>query len=172
MSTDTVRHFLDLIDIPKPVLASLIEKSRAMKAARARGEASAPLAGKTLAMIFDKPSTRTRVSFDVAMRQLGGEAIVLTAQEMLRGGAMPSREKIREQISGNYCRCTGYHAIVDAIEAVAQGRGKRGAPTGQQPLVPAKAGTQLFRALDRQQDRANWNSNARSFPASTLDSIF
>jgi len=85
MSGDSVRHFLDLVDIPKPVLAGLIEKSRAMKAARARGETSAPLAGKTLAMIFDKPSTRTRVSFDVAMRQLGGEAIMLTAQEMQLG---------------------------------------------------------------------------------------
>ena len=45
----------------------------------------------------------------------------------LRGGGVPSREKIREQISGNYCRCTGYHAIVDAIESVAAARagGKR-----------------------------------------------
>ena len=48
--------------------------------------------------------------------------MLLTAQELLRGGAVPSREKIREQISGNYCRCTGYHAIVDAIESVAQAR--------------------------------------------------
>jgi aerobic carbon-monoxide dehydrogenase small subunit len=48
--------------------------------------------------------------------------MLLTAQELLRNGGVPSREKIREQISGNYCRCTGYHAIVDAIEAVAQAR--------------------------------------------------
>ena len=48
--------------------------------------------------------------------------MLLTAQELLAGGGVPSREKIREQISGNYCRCTGYHAIVDAIEAVAQER--------------------------------------------------
>ena len=53
--------------------------------------------------------------------------MLLTAQELLRGGGVPSREKIREHISGNYCRCTGYHAIVDAIEAVAQQRtDKRG----------------------------------------------
>jgi ornithine carbamoyltransferase len=45
----------------------------------------APLKGKTLAMIFDRPSTRTRVSFDVAMRQLGGESITLTGQEMQLG---------------------------------------------------------------------------------------
>ena len=53
--------------------------------------------------------------------------MLLTAQELLRNGGVPSREKIREQISGNYCRCTGYHAIVDAIEAVAHTRagGKR-----------------------------------------------
>jgi carbon-monoxide dehydrogenase small subunit len=53
--------------------------------------------------------------------------MLLTAQELLANGGVPSREKIREQISGNYCRCTGYHAIVDAIEAVAQARagGKR-----------------------------------------------
>jgi carbon-monoxide dehydrogenase small subunit len=48
--------------------------------------------------------------------------MLLTAQELLRNGKVPNREKIREQISGNYCRCTGYHAIVDAIEAVAQAR--------------------------------------------------
>jgi len=49
--------------------------------------------------------------------------MLLTAQELLRGGGgVPSRETIREQISGNYCRCTGYQAIVDAIEAVAQQR--------------------------------------------------
>ncbi len=53
--------------------------------------------------------------------------MLLTAQELLASGGVPSREKIREHISGNYCRCTGYHAIVDAIESVAQARagGKR-----------------------------------------------
>ena len=49
--------------------------------------------------------------------------MLLTAQELLRGGSVPSRDKIREHISGNYCRCTGYQAIVDAIEAVAKARG-------------------------------------------------
>jgi aerobic carbon-monoxide dehydrogenase small subunit len=51
--------------------------------------------------------------------------MLLTAQELLTQGAAPDRERIREQISGNYCRCTGYHAIVDAIEAVAQARGAK-----------------------------------------------
>jgi carbon-monoxide dehydrogenase small subunit len=49
--------------------------------------------------------------------------MLLTAQELLSNGGVPSREVIREYISGNYCRCTGYQAIVDAIESVAQARG-------------------------------------------------
>jgi carbon-monoxide dehydrogenase small subunit len=48
--------------------------------------------------------------------------MLLTAQELLANGNTPSREEIREHISGNYCRCTGYHAIVDAVESVAQAR--------------------------------------------------
>jgi ornithine carbamoyltransferase len=85
MTGNGVRHFVDLADIPKPTLKGLIENSRAMKAEQKKGKIIAPLAGKTLAMIFDKPSTRTRVSFDVGMRQLGGEAILLTALEMQLG---------------------------------------------------------------------------------------
>ena len=87
MSVNGLRHFLDLTDIPSGDLRGMIKSSRAMKAkwARDRATAGRPLAGKTLAMIFDKPSTRTRVSFDVAMRQLGGDAILLTGQEMQLG---------------------------------------------------------------------------------------
>jgi carbon-monoxide dehydrogenase small subunit len=48
--------------------------------------------------------------------------MLLTAQELLRRDGVPSREQIREHMSGNYCRCTGYQAIVDAVEAVAQAR--------------------------------------------------
>jgi ornithine carbamoyltransferase len=80
-----VRHFLDLTDIPAAELQRMIASSRAMKERLKNGHKDHPLAGKTLAMIFDKPSTRTRVSFDVAMRQLGGEAIMLTGQEMQLG---------------------------------------------------------------------------------------
>ena len=82
-----IRHFLDLIDVAPAELRAIIDASRAMKDARSRhsGSMHQPLAGRTLAMIFDKPSTRTRVSFDVAMRQLGGEAILLTGQEMQLG---------------------------------------------------------------------------------------
>ena len=61
----------------------MIAASRVMKERRAR--AAKPLEGRTLAMIFDKPSTRTRVSFDIAMRQLGGDVIVLTGHDMQLG---------------------------------------------------------------------------------------
>ena len=50
--------------------------------------------------------------------------ILATAQDLLKQGGVPDRATIREHLSGNYCRCTGYHAIVDAIESVAQARAK------------------------------------------------
>ena len=51
--------------------------------------------------------------------------MLISAQELLAHGAVPSRDTIREHISGNYCRCTGYQAIVDAIESVALTRAKK-----------------------------------------------
>ena len=52
--------------------------------------------------------------------------MLLAAQELLLRGGVPSREEIRVHLSGNYCRCTGYHAIVDAVEATAQARAGAG----------------------------------------------
>ena len=66
---------------------SILDAAMRIKAVRRKGESSPvqPLAGKVLAMIFDKPSTRTRVSFDLAMRELGGETMMLTGKEMQLG---------------------------------------------------------------------------------------
>lgn len=76
------RHFLDLAEIAADDLRDIVSLSGSMKARRAEVQSQAPLAGKTLAMIFERPSTRTRVSFEVAMRQLGGDVVVLRPEEM------------------------------------------------------------------------------------------
>ncbi|MCB1507956.1 MAG: ornithine carbamoyltransferase [Hyphomicrobiaceae bacterium] len=80
------RDFLDLTDHAREDLRAILDLSRDLKA-RGRGvkRGEGPLAGKVLAMVFDKPSTRTRVSFDVGMRELGGETLMLTGQEMQLG---------------------------------------------------------------------------------------
>jgi ornithine carbamoyltransferase len=77
------RHFLDLRDFDTPTLRQMLDIASGFK--RAGGVTSRPLAGKTLALIFEKPSTRTRVSFEVGMRQLGGDVIVLTGKETQLG---------------------------------------------------------------------------------------
>jgi ornithine carbamoyltransferase len=77
------RHFLDLRDHDTATLRQVLEIASGFKAAG--GVTSRPLVGKTLAMIFEKPSTRTRVSFEVAMRQLGGDVVVMTGAEMQLG---------------------------------------------------------------------------------------
>ncbi|WOJ90224.1 ornithine carbamoyltransferase [Methylocapsa polymorpha] len=81
------RHFLDLSEIPAADLRRILDVAAAIKAGRRKGQPATekPLAGKVLAMIFDKPSTRTRVSFDLAMRELGGDTIMLTGHEMQLG---------------------------------------------------------------------------------------
>ncbi|WP_374310445.1 ornithine carbamoyltransferase [Methylocella sp.] len=83
----SVRHFADLSEIPASELRRILDMAATMKAARRKGRRAAerPLEGRVLAMIFDKPSTRTRVSFDLAMRELGGETVMLTGKEMQLG---------------------------------------------------------------------------------------
>jgi len=86
-----VRHFLDIADFDAATLRAMLDDAARLKAARRSPDAPKPLAGKFLAMIFDKPSTRTRVSFDVGMRELGGETIVLSSGDMQIGrGETPS----------------------------------------------------------------------------------
>ena len=81
----SVRHFIDIAELPSAELRSIVEAAKTRKTAQKAGAADRPLQGKVLAMIFEKPSTRTRVSFDVGMRQLGGETLMLTGSEMQLG---------------------------------------------------------------------------------------
>jgi ornithine carbamoyltransferase len=78
------RHFLDLDRFDTEVLRHILSLGRAFKSGDSRFGAK-PLDGKILAMIFEKPSTRTRVSFEAGMRKLGGEVIVLTHQDTQLG---------------------------------------------------------------------------------------
>jgi ornithine carbamoyltransferase len=85
-----VRHFLNLSDAGADGIAAMLADALDRKAARAgwskgKPDADAPLAGHVLAMVFDKNSTRTRVSFDMAIRQLGGTSIVMDAGTMQLG---------------------------------------------------------------------------------------
>jgi len=86
-TADGPRHFLDLSAVATGELRAILDHAHERKAATIEGIADRPLAGRVLAMIFEKPSTRTRVSFDVGMRQLGGETILLSGREMQLGRA-------------------------------------------------------------------------------------
>ena len=82
--------FLDIDRLPAEALRAILDAARRMKGARAGRPRGAPdddpaLAGRIVALVFEKPSTRTRVSFDVGLRQMGGEALVLSGAEMQLG---------------------------------------------------------------------------------------
>jgi ornithine carbamoyltransferase len=71
------KDLLTILDLSKEEILALLGRARKLKSLQREGKLHLPLTGKTLAMIFDKPSTRTRVSFDVGMAQLGGTTIYL-----------------------------------------------------------------------------------------------
>ena len=112
-----IRHFLDLSEVDAADLRSILDRASAMKS----GEDDArPLAGKTLAMVFEKSSTRTRVSFEVAAHQLGGQAIVLSAREMQLGRGETVSDTAR--VLSRYCDAimirTGPHSkLLELAEA-------------------------------------------------------
>ena len=85
-----MNHFLDIHTTDPAHLRAIIDEARAMKTARAGRPKGAPddtqpLAGRMVALIFEKPSTRTRVSFDVGVRQMGGQTMVLSGNDMQLG---------------------------------------------------------------------------------------
>ena len=116
------RHFLDLNDAGADALAAMINDAMTRKAARidwpkGRADADAPLAGRVLAMIFEKNSTRTRVSFDMAMRQLGGSALVLDAgtTQLGRGETIADTARVLSRMVDAIMLRTDDHAKLEEL---------------------------------------------------------
>jgi len=93
--TDDLRHFLEIDDVSPDELHAILDRAEAYKQAEANGEDHADLAGQTLGMIFQKPSTRTRVSFETGMTQLGGHAVFLGEDDIQLGRGEPLKDTSR-----------------------------------------------------------------------------
>ncbi len=109
------RHLLRLTDLTPKEIDALLERSLALKKRLKRGLADHPLAGKSLGLIFDKPSTRTRVSFEVAARQLGGGSIYLDpgTTQLKRGEPISDSARVLSRYLDGIVIRTFEHAIVD-----------------------------------------------------------
>ena len=118
------RHFLNLEDAGGDAVAAMLNDAMSRKAARialpkGQSDADAPLAGRVLAMIFEKNSTRTRVSFDMAMRQLGGSAIVMESGSMQlgRGESIADTARVLSRMVDAIMIRTDDHAKIEGLAA-------------------------------------------------------
>src|SRR5438132_8326850 len=85
-----MRHFLDLLDLSSDEISHLFRETARLKAASAGGDRTPVLQGRVLGMVFEKPSLRTRASFQSAMAQLGGSSVFMTGRE----AGMGARERV------------------------------------------------------------------------------
>jgi len=118
----SMRHFLDLSDAGGDAIAAMINDAQDRKAARVgwpkgRPDADAPLAGHVLGMIFEKNSTRTRVSFDVAMRQLGGSVLILDSgtSQLGRGETIADTARVLSRMVDAIMIRTDDHAKAEEL---------------------------------------------------------
>lgn len=90
------KDLLTLADIPREKVAALIKLAKKLKDTHKKGKPTFPLKGKTLGLIFEKPSTRTRVSFEAGMNQLGGQALFLASEkiQLSRGESLADTAKV------------------------------------------------------------------------------
>ena len=116
------RHFLNLADAGGDGVVAMLNDALDRKAARAgwpkgKADADAPLAGHVLAMVFEKNSTRTRVSFDVAMRQLGGSAITLESgtSQLGRGETIADTARVLSRMADVIMLRTDDHAKIEEL---------------------------------------------------------
>ena len=113
------RHFLTLSDFSPEELKGIVERAAALKDLQRQGQRYQPLVGKTLAMIFELSSTRTRVAFEVAMHQLGGHALYVSSAGSQRGRGEPLEDTARvlsEMVDAVMIR-TLEHAEVECFAA-------------------------------------------------------
>ena len=113
----TVRHFLTLQDLTPAELKSIMHRGIELKAMQKAGEIFEPLKNQTLAMIFEKSSTRTRISFEAGMTQLGGHALFLSSRDTQLGRGEPIEDSARvisSMVDGIMIRTFG-HDIVTAF---------------------------------------------------------
>lgn len=112
-----MRHFLDIRDFSTDSLTSILDQAAAFKVARKAGRDSAkPLAGKKIAMIFEKPSTRTRVSFEVGIVELGGTPLILLASDLQvgRGESIADTAKVLSRyVDMIMIRCFRHGMLLD-----------------------------------------------------------
>ncbi len=111
-----LRHFIDLSEIAAKELRQILEHALALKEARAHGKAYSLLQGKKLAMIFETHSTRTRVSFEVAMAELGGHAVCLSGSELQlnRGESISDTAQVLSRyVDAIVIRCHSHEKLKD-----------------------------------------------------------
>ena len=117
-----MKHFLDLSDAGGDAIAAMINDANDRKAARAalpKGapDADAPLKGRVLALVFEKNSTRTRVSFDIAMRQLGGSVLILDSgsSQLGRGETIADTARVLSRMVDGIMLRTDDHAKIEEM---------------------------------------------------------
>lgn len=115
----SVRHFLTLMDLNKQELKALIKRASVLKTMQLRGEIYRPFVGRTLAMIFEKSSTRTRVSFETGMGQFGGQALFLSSNDTQLGRGEPIEDsaKVISSMVDIVMIRTFAHSIVERFAA-------------------------------------------------------
>lgn len=115
-----MRHFLDIRDFDTATLQAMLDGAAAMKAALKGGvETAKPLSGKSVAMIFEKPSTRTRVSFEVGISQLGGTPLMLSAQDLQigRGESIEDTARVLSRyVDAITIRCFSHDTLLTLAE--------------------------------------------------------
>ncbi len=172
-----MRHFLDLIDIPAIELRAILNDAKASKAARlgwpkGKVDAGAPLADHVLAMIFEKSSTRTRTSFDMAIRQLGGTSMVMSAGDMQlgRGETIDDTAKVLSRyVDALMIRANSHDDVVELANAatipVINGLTDKSHPC----QIMADLQTLEEHGLDLQGARIAWVGDGNNVCASFID---